>query len=63
MSTRNRVRQRRWYLEPKDRRVYLIRDGQEATSFSALKMGPIKDISIGKEHAKGSKQALLVSML
>lgn len=33
------------------------------TSFTGSKMGPIKDISIGKEHAKGSKQALLVSQV
>lgn len=56
-------KQRRWFFEVRDRRVYLIRDGEDITSFAGLKMGPVKDISIGKEHARGSEQALLVSRL
>jgi hypothetical protein len=60
----HKTRQRRWWLQPKaDRKVYLIREGQEATSFASLKMGSIKDISIGKEHAKGSKQALILCLM
>lgn len=55
------LRQRRWHLDVRERKIYLVRDGEEATTFAGLKMGPVKDISIGKEHAKGSKQALLVS--
>ena len=57
------TKQRRWYLEPKERRIYLIREDVEISSYAGTAMGAIKDISIGKEHAKGpnSKQALLVS--
>ena len=58
----SRRRQRRWSLEVRDRRIYVIRDGRELTSFASTKMGPIKDVSIGKEQAKGSNQALLVSL-
>ena len=57
------VRQRHWFFEPKHRQIYLIRNGQEMTSFSGMKLEPIKDVSIGKEHSKGSNQAWLVSQL
>ena len=57
-------RQRRWFLEVRDRKIYLLRDGEELSSFSAMKMGPIMDVTTGKEHSKGAKHAdnsLLVS--
>ncbi len=54
-------KRRRWFFEVRERQVLIIRDGEEITTFAGRKMGPIKDISVGKEHAKGSKQALLVS--
>lgn len=41
---------RRWFLEVRERRVYITRDGEEMTSFAGCKMGAVKDISIGKEQ-------------
>lgn len=60
-SSSSKSRQRRWFFETKDNRIFLHRDGREMTSFSGLSMGPIKDISIGRDFSKGSEQALLVS--
>ena len=57
-------RQRRWFLEVRDRKIYLLRNGEELSSFSGMKMGAIMDVTIGKEHSKGPKDAdnaLLVS--
>lgn len=60
------LRQRRWFFEVRDRKIYLIRNGEELSSFSGMKMGAIMDVTTAKEHSnsKGPKEAdnsLLVS--
>lgn len=65
--SRKTPRQRRWFLEVRDRKIYLLRNGEDLSSFSAMKMGAIMDVTTGKEHcSKGAKDvdninALLVS--
>ena len=56
-ATATRPRQRRWFLEVRERKVYLVREGEELSSFSGMKMGAIMDVSIGKEHSKGRQEA------
>ncbi len=52
---------RPWFLETRGKLVYLLRDGEELSSFAGIKLGPVRDITTGKEHAKGSEKALLVN--
>ena len=60
-------RQRQWFFEVRDRKIYLLRNGDELSSFSAMKMGMIMDVTTGNKHcSKGAKldaadNALLVS--